>query len=231
MAHMAHYKEAHPLPFRITHWINLIAMIALIITGFQIHYPFIPFLAMGVARSIHIFCGFVLLVNMVARVVLAFFVKSAPAAGTRELVKDYKTWLPQADNKHQLLSWVKYYLFIKKEHPISAKLGVPQKLAYLMVPLLILFMFLTGIALWTPTSTAPVAKALIALFGGAMNVRIAHYIGMFIFIMFIMLHVYLATIEGLAPAKLMFFGKEHDGLKYDVDRHVIVEDNNTQQDK
>ena len=31
---LAHYREAHPLPFVITHWINLVAMILLIITGF-----------------------------------------------------------------------------------------------------------------------------------------------------------------------------------------------------
>ena len=30
MAHLAHYKEAHPLIFVVTHWINLIAMIMLI---------------------------------------------------------------------------------------------------------------------------------------------------------------------------------------------------------
>ena len=40
MAHLAHYREAHPMPFVITHWINLVAMILLIITGFSIHFPF-----------------------------------------------------------------------------------------------------------------------------------------------------------------------------------------------
>ena len=59
MAHLAHYKEAHPLPFVITHWINLIAMICLIVTGFCIHFPFWPDF-MGIARGVHIFCGFVL---------------------------------------------------------------------------------------------------------------------------------------------------------------------------
>ena len=43
MAHLAHYREAHPLPFVITHWINLVAMILLIVTGFAIHFPFWPY--------------------------------------------------------------------------------------------------------------------------------------------------------------------------------------------
>lgn len=101
MAHLAHYREAHPLPFIITHWINLIAMILLIITGFYIHFPFGAGF-MGIARGTHVFCGFVLLINCLVRVVMAFFIKSAPTGGTRYQVADYKTWLPQTDNRHQL---------------------------------------------------------------------------------------------------------------------------------
>ena len=37
-----------------------------------------------------------------------------------------------------------------------------------------------------------------------------------------MLHGYLVFIEGTANANLMFFGKEHGGLVYDPNRHVIV---------
>ena len=44
---------------------------------------------------------------------------AAPAPGTRELVMDYKTWLPQADNRHQLGAWIRYYLFFKKDHPLG----------------------------------------------------------------------------------------------------------------
>ena len=125
MAHLAHYKEAHPMPMRVTHWINLICMACLIFSGFLIHFPFWAALT-GVARGAHVFLGIVLLVNCIVRIVFAFLLQTAPTGGTRNLVRDYKTWLPQADNRHQLVSWVKYYLFIKKDHPLSAKLGVPQ---------------------------------------------------------------------------------------------------------
>lgn len=52
--------------------------------------------------------------------------------------------------------------------------------------------------------------------------RIIHYFMMFVFILFSMLHIYLANIEGLAPTKLMFFGTEHGGLVYDPEKHTIV---------
>ncbi|WP_350454612.1 cytochrome b/b6 domain-containing protein [Slackia heliotrinireducens] len=220
MAHLAHYKEAHPLPFRITHWINLVAMIVLIFSGCIIHFPFIPGI-MGVCRGLHIFFGFVLFINCLVRVILAFVVESAPTAGTRKTVKDYKTWLPQADNKHQGPEWIKYYLFMRKTHPLSAKLGVPQKISYLLIPILIIAMFITGICIWTPTASSGFCQALLNGIGGPMNMRILHYFLMFGFLIFMCIHIYLANIEGLAPSKLMFFGKEHGGLTYDPDRHVI----------
>ncbi|EJU33726.1 MAG: cytochrome b/b6 domain-containing protein [Slackia sp.] len=219
MAHLAHYDEAHPLPFRITHWINLVAMVFLIISGCIIHFPFVPGV-MGIARGAHIFFGFVLTINCLVRVIMAFVVKSAPTGGTRAVVKDYKTWLPQADNRHQLGAWIKYYLFMKKDHPQSAKLGVPQKISYLLIPVLILIMFITGLCIWGPTMGA--TAGLTAALGGTMAVRIIHYFMMFVFIIFIFIHVYLANIEGFAPSKLMFFGKEHEGLHYDVERHVVL---------
>ena len=219
MAHLAHYKEAHPLPFVITHWINLVAMILLIITGILIHFPAVAG-TMGISRGVHIFFGIVIFINCIVRIILSFIVKSAPTGGTRKTVKDYKTWLPQKDNRHQAGAWVKYYLFAKKDHPLGAKLGVPQKLSYLLIPILIIIMFITGLCLWS--TTADFMAPLTNLLGGAMSVRLIHYILMYLFIIFMFIHVYLANVEGTEPTKLMFFHKEHGGLVYDPDKHVIV---------
>ena len=152
MAHLAHYKQAHPLPMKVTHWVNLVCMALLIFTGFLIHFPFWAGLT-GVARGVHVFCGMLLVLNCILRIIFAFMFHSAPTGGTRNMVRDYKTYLPQADNRHQLGAWIKYYLFIKKDHPLSAKLGVPQKLSYLAVCVLILVMGYTGFCLWIPTAS------------------------------------------------------------------------------
>lgn len=221
MAHLAHYREAHPLIFVITHWINLVAMIILIVTGFCIHFPFWPFF-MGIARGLHVFFGFVLFLNCIFRVIAAFFVKTSPTGGTRMQVKDYKTWLPQKDNRHQGLEWVKYYLFLKKDHPLGAKLGVPQKLSYLLIPILIILMFFTGLCLWVPTMNLGLTWGFTTLVGGLMSVRIIHYFLMYVFIIFMFIHIYLANVEGFAPTALMFIHREHGGLVYDPEKHNIV---------
>jgi Ni/Fe-hydrogenase 1 B-type cytochrome subunit len=220
MAHLAHYREAHPMPFVVTHWINLVAMICLIFSGFYIHYPFFPG-AMGLCRGLHVFCGIVLLLNCIVRVVLAFILKTSPTGGTRSVVRDYKTWLPQKNNRHMLGEWIKYYLFFQKDHPLGAKLGVPQKISYLLIPLLIIFMAWTGFTLWIPTSTWGICQLLSGAWG-LMVVRQVHYFTMFVFIIFMCIHVYLANIEGFAPTALMFIHKEHAGLVYDPAKRNVV---------
>ena len=65
------YREDHPMPFVLTHWINLLAMFFLALSGFYIHYPIVPGL-MGLARGTHFFWMFVLLINLIVRLVLMF---------------------------------------------------------------------------------------------------------------------------------------------------------------
>lgn len=221
--HLAHYHEAHPLPFRITHWVNLIGMVFLILTGFVIHFPFLAGI-MGVCRGIHVFCGIVITINLIARIIMAFTVDSAPAGGTRQVTKDYHNWLPQKDNKGQGLQWIKYYLFLRPTHPLSAKYGVPQKIAYLITPWLILFMAYTGFGLWGTTCDWPLFRSAAVVFGGLMNLRMWHYMGMWVMIIFILIHGYLASIDGIAPIMLMFFNKETGGLTYDPETMNIVDE-------
>ena len=204
----------------IWHWTNLVSMFTLILTGFYIHYPFFPG-AMGICRGLHIFCGIVLVVAIIARIVMAFTVKSAPTGGTRDLVRDWKTYAPQQNSKHGFIECVKYYLFLKKEHPLQSKLGPLQKLSYLCFIPLYFIMAWTGFALWIPTSElAPCAW--LVNWMGVMNVRLVHWFVMFVIIIILCIHIYLATIEGLAAAKLIMFRQEHGGLVYDpVTRDIV----------
>ncbi|MBQ9069232.1 MAG: cytochrome b/b6 domain-containing protein [Eggerthellaceae bacterium] len=221
MAHLAHYREAHPVPFIVTHYINLVCMIILILSGLIIHFPYFPAI-MGIARGAHIFAGIVILVNCIVRVVLSFVINSAPAGGTRQTQKDIKSWMPQADNKGQLLAWIKFYLFAKKEHPLSGKFNPLQKTAYVIIPLLILFMAYTGFCLWGPTMNMGIFAVFTNAVGGLMSVRIIHYFMMFVFIIFMIIHVYMSIIEGGKPLlKLMFANKEHGGYTYDIHTHAL----------
>jgi len=207
MSAHAHYREAHPLIFVFTHWINLICMIMLAFSGFYIHYPFFDGV-MGVMRGMHFIAMYVILINLVVRIILAFFVKDANQLGSREVDKDIKNWLPQKENRHQFFETVKYYLFLRKEAVISAKYGSLQKIAYLVTIPLTLLQAYTGFAIYGPTMDWAFFTGGLELVGGPMNMRIIHYFGMWVFIVFTMIHAYLANIYNFAPSRIIFAWKE-----------------------
>jgi Ni/Fe-hydrogenase 1 B-type cytochrome subunit len=208
MSHGGHYREAHPLVFVMTHWINLVCMVMLAFSGFYIHFPFFPGF-MGVARGMHFVAMYVVLINITARIVLAFFVKDAYLMGVRgPLAPDIKNWLPQPENRHQLWPTIKYYLFLKKESVISAKLGAPQKISYLFITFFTFVMAYTGFALYAPVQQLAFFKAGADAVGGYMNMRILHYWGMWVIILFTMVHAYLANVYNFAPSRLIFLWKE-----------------------
>jgi Ni/Fe-hydrogenase 1 B-type cytochrome subunit len=211
------YREAHPLPLVLTHWINALAILFLALSGIYIHYPVVGGL-MGFAISTHVFWMFVLAINLAVRTVFVFTVKDATMPGTRAVGRDVHNWLPQAANRRQLLPWVRYYLFLKRERPISAKYNPLQKVAYLIAPVLLLAAAYTGFCLWTPTAAWPVFRlatnAVASWFGGGgdpMGMRIVHYWIMWAIVAFSVVHVYLANAHGAAPSAMMFGWRERAG--------------------
>ncbi|MBQ9021853.1 MAG: cytochrome b/b6 domain-containing protein [Eggerthellaceae bacterium] len=221
MAHFAHYREAHPLPFIIFHYINLGAFLTLVISGIFIHFPYLPNV-MGMARGAHITAGIVLIINLIIRIFLALFVDTATSPGTRQKEKEIKAWLPQLENRHQFIPWIKYYLFIKKDHPLTAKFNPLQKFAYMFLPFSFIFMAITGFAMWGPTMNWIVCETFTNLVGGLMNVRIIHYFMMFVNVIFLIIHLYMVITEGGIPLiKLMFLQREHGGYTYDTTTHSI----------
>jgi Ni/Fe-hydrogenase 1 B-type cytochrome subunit len=214
MSHEGHYRQAHPLIFVFTHGINLVCMIGLAFTGFYIHYPFFAGF-MNAARGIHFFLMFVLIINLTARMILAFWVQTANQLGTRATDVDIRNWLPQEENKHQFMETVKYYTFFRNVRVISAKYGALQKIAYLATVPITFYMAYTGFALYTPAHTWaiwPFFAAGVSFFGGEMGIRIAHYFGMWVVILFTMVHAYLAAIDGFKPLwGLIFLWRETPG--------------------
>ena len=207
MSGAAHYREAHPLVFVMTHWINLICMVMLAFSGFYIHFPFFGGF-MGVARGMHFVAMYVILINLTFRIIAAFFVKTAVDLGSREVDTDIKNWLPQAKNRHQFFETVKYYLFLRKEAVISAKYGSLQKIAYLATIPLTYFMAYTGFSIYGPTMNWGFFAGGVDMVGGPMNMRIIHYFMMWVFIVFTMIHAYLANIYNFSPSKIIFAWKE-----------------------
>jgi len=179
------------LAFRIDHWVRFIAIVLLVITGFYIHSPFMSggtggFL-MGWMRFIHFLSAYALILGLVVRVYLAF---------NSRFSGDWKDFsiMKNLAGVPDILS---YYLFIKGTHKEYGRYNPLQALAYLGMAIMIVFVSLTGAALYKGNLFGFINAAssfawVNRMFGGESYVRIWHYLSMWIFIIFIFVHVYLS---------------------------------------
>lgn len=204
MSHGA-YVESHPLPARVTHWIHLVSMVVLAFTGFFIHFPFSD-AGMQLMRSLHFIFMWLVLINLLIRLVLVFTLKTSNVKGTREVAADWTNFTPQPENRGKLFSTVGYYLFLKKKHPRSGKYNPLQKMAYVLMQVLLVAQGITGFAIYGPTLA--VFGGLTTAVGGLMVMRQIHYFILWAFILITMIHVYLSVAEDIEALPLMFLGKE-----------------------
>ncbi|MCL2331904.1 MAG: cytochrome b/b6 domain-containing protein [Actinomycetia bacterium] len=216
-------KEMHPPVFIATHWINAVSMLILILTGLYIHFPAFPGF-MGIARGVHVFFGIIIFLNCIARIVLAFFVDDATTMGTRKKERDIRNWLPQKENRHQFFPMLRWYLFLKKDYPISAKYATMQKLAYIMIAIMIVCISYTGFCLWGVTNQwaiFAVGNSLVSNlfgFGGGgslMPMRVIHYSLMWLLIIISLIHIYIATMHGFVAWRMIFLYKEDPDALHD----------------
>lgn len=185
------------LPIRAMHWIAAICIVVLAVTGFYIGKP--AFLTQGEASS-HFLMGYVRLAHFIA----------AGALVATGIVRVY--WL-LAGNKFERLSalfpvrprdWAnmvrqaKYYLMIQPEKaPHYLGHNPMQQMSYTGVYLLVLLMATTGFAMYGQSNPDGVWWMLFSwvgpLFGGIQRVRFVHHVATWAFIIFIPIHVYLAS--------------------------------------
>lgn len=101
------------------------------------------------------------------------------------------------------LEMIKYYLRIRKDHPPQGKHNALQKAAYTGIIILGALSILTGLAMWKPVQLAP----LTALFGGFQAARYWHFITVWLFVAFTIVHVLLVFIADPASLRAMVTGR------------------------
>src|SRR5665647_3165 len=183
----------HSIWLRFFHWINMIAITMLILTGFYIHAPqvFKLFGSMNTARTIHFIMAYVLCFGVVGRVYYAIVADDA-----KNVVYE-----PINDTK-KLPSMIKYYLFLADDHPFYGKYNPGQKGMYTGVLVMALLMIFTGFIMYKPMTFGFMTGWL----GGYLVVRIIHYAITWILVLCILAHLYLDIAEGIPILKSMFTG-------------------------
>jgi thiosulfate reductase cytochrome b subunit len=182
---------------RIWHWLQAAGIILLIFTGWAIHYPDRLGFLVSMAKAIryHTWVGLALLLNAFLGI---FYHITA---------EKYHHFLPRLDDfTDAAIEQARFYLygiFKGEEHPLDAdpgrKLNPLQKITYIaLLNILLPFQIFTGLLLWG----ADRWPQLFYRVGGLWVLAPAHTLGAFLFLAFLIGHIYLAT-TGTTPWSLL----------------------------
>jgi thiosulfate reductase cytochrome b subunit len=190
----------HPGWVRVCHWINALAILVMIGSGWQIYdaSPLFRFECpkaialgnwLGGALLWHFAAMWVLVVNGLVYVTLGL----ATGRFRRKLLPIYPS---------QVLADAKAALTFKLKHDDLSHYNAVQKVLYTGVILCGVLIVLSGLAIWKPVQF----QELTALFGGYDAARYVHFFAMSAIVGFIVIHVVLAL---LVPKSLraMIAGK------------------------
>ena len=178
----------HPVWVRVTHWINVVAMVIMIGSGWEIYNasPLFPFVFprgitlggwLAGALLWHFAAMWLLAVNGLVYLVLGFLT----GRFRRKLVP-----IRPAD----VLSDARAALTGKLNHDDLSVYNAVQKLLYLGVILAGIVIVLSGLAIWKPVQL----QELTALFGGYDAARYVHFFAMATIVGFLIVHVIMALL-------------------------------------
>jgi len=188
---------------RITHWIRAISIVVLTVSGFYIAYPFVEPAHTGepvnflnaLFRSWHEIVGFLLIAVTMGKFYLFIFDRQSRVerASFFDFINPV-VWIKQ----------LKYYMLIGK-HPHGKGVYNPlQFIAYLGVYVTLVVISLTGLVLYMHNFHGgfggmlyDMLRPLEVMMGGLSMVREIHHIAMWVFILFLPVHIYMAVFNSV----------------------------------
>jgi thiosulfate reductase cytochrome b subunit len=185
----------HPVWVRVTHWLNALAAITMMLSGWRIYdaspifpsFTFAPSITLGgwlggallwhfAAMWLLVFNGLVyLMLNLMSGRLWRKFLPLSPRAVLHDLIAAVTGKLSHADLRHY---------------------NAVQKLAYLAVIVDLIVLVLSGLAIWKSVQF-PLLRELM---GGYDNARVVHFFAMSVLAAFIVVHL---AMVALVPRSLL----------------------------
>jgi thiosulfate reductase cytochrome b subunit len=188
-------RRLHPLPLRIMHWINAVAIFIMIGSGWKIYNDDVIFGFLHFPDSIvigkwaqyglqwHFFGMWIFALNGTA------YLSYGIATGRfRQKLFPIST--------REIFATIGDAFRFRLSHDDLTRYNAVQKILYLGVMLVGICIVLSGLALWKPVQFSELA----ALFGSFQTIRLVHFLCMAAIVAFLVVHVMLAL---LVPKSLL----------------------------
>jgi Ni/Fe-hydrogenase 1 B-type cytochrome subunit len=211
-------EYVYEAPVRLWHWINAACILVLAVTGYLIGSP-LPsqpgeasaHFLMGYIRFAHFSAGYVFAIGILGRAYWAL-------VGNHHARELFSVPVFSKAYWTDFLSWLRYYLFIGPTPAPTFGHNPLSRFAMFFVFLLSsLFMVLTGFALYGEGSQMGSWQErmfgwVLPLLGQSQQVHTLHHLGMWVIVVFIILHVYAAVREEI-NGRLSLIGGMISGYK------------------
>lgn len=213
-------RQRHHWIVRLTHWVNVVAVVIMVGSGFRIFNAYPAFARKGElfccypwegqpipawltfggwlagARNWHFAMMWVLVVNGLVYLTFVY------------LHGEWRDLVPRRGDLRDSVQMLRFYTFRRKDHPSHGKHNALQKTAYFMMPIVGLLLVLTGLAIWKPVQLAP----LTSLFGGFVWARYWHFLATIALVVLSVIHVFMVFTVDPYSIRSMITGKYDDSL-------------------
>src|ERR1043165_4061114 len=184
---------------RVTHWVNVVAVLVMAGSGMRIfnahpafgrpgeQFPLNPWEGkylpsslifggwLAGARHWH-FAGMWLLV-----------INGLVYVGFLALHGEWRDVTPRRGDLGAAWDMIKFYLFVRKDHPIQGRHNALQKNTYFAMTVLGALLVLSGLAIWKPVTLGFIT----ALFGNYKWARVVHFASMALLVLLALVHVFM----------------------------------------
>jgi Ni/Fe-hydrogenase 1 B-type cytochrome subunit len=196
---------------RLFHWSFALSIVALVVTGFYIHFPWTNTLLegessfpVGTMRYIHFVAGFVFTGSILARLYLLLF------GNRQERVWDFLPVTPK--NIGNFLHTISFYTYCTEEHTPRLGHNTLAGVFYVFTFALALLQLVAGFYMLYPESTTWQGWGL-TLLGPQQQARFIHYLIMWYFILFAFVHLYIVIWNDI-KSKEGLISSIFNGTKY-----------------
>jgi Ni/Fe-hydrogenase b-type cytochrome subunit len=203
----------HPLPIRITHWVNAISLFVMVTSGLRIFRAFPTFgpkipenILLDIPKSLTLggWLGGALQWHFTF---MWFFAVSGVVYVAYQVISGhYKTMLFTHRDVAGVWPMARHYFFFGPKPPATGQYNPLQKLAYTSTIAFGVLSLLTGIVLFKPAQFSWLAF----LFGGFHFARGWHFFAMCGFLAFIPGHLIMVVLHGWANFYSMLSGWKHE---------------------
>ena len=204
----------HTLIVRVTHWVNAIAVVVMVGSGLRIFNAYPAFAPrggsfccyplagqpipdwltfgrwLGGARHWHFAMMWVLVINGLLYLSYIY------------LHGEWRELTPRRGDARNAVEMIKFYLFVRRDHPEQGKHNALQRATYFAFPLIGAALVVTGLAIWKPVQLSWLTNAV----GGYVWARYWHFVATWLLVLLSVIHVFMVVTVDPQSLRAMITG-------------------------